>query len=58
MVPDQIDFFLHVLEMRRRNDNGILFGQDDDILTGRPVGAERIVTTAPHLVAVAIVNSI
>ena len=52
MVPDKIQFGLHVTQVCRIDDNGILLWNDDDILTAGTVGTESIVPAAPYLIAV------
>ncbi len=54
IVPDKVQFRLHILQIGGVDHNGVLCGNNNDILSAGAVGAIGVVTTAPHLVAVAL----
>ena len=52
MLPDQVDFSLHVIYMSCGYDNCVLLRNHDDVLAVCSVCPEGIVAAAPHLVAI------
>ena len=54
IIPDEVDLFLHVPELGGYGHDGILLGDDDNVLAISAVSAEGVVAAAPHLVAIAL----
>src|SRR5262249_42782094 len=55
LVPDQVEHRLHILHAAGDRDHGVLFGEDEAILSERAVAAVGAMAAAPELVAVALV---
>ena len=54
VLPDEVDFALHVADVGCGDYHGVLVRNHDDVLAVRSVCAEGVVGAAPHLVAVAL----
>ncbi len=54
MLPDEVDFSLHIPKMGRDGDNSFLFWDNNDELTIGAIGAEGIVAAAPKLIAISL----
>ena len=54
MVPDEIQFSLHIAQVGSIDHHSILFWDDDDKLSACTIGTKSVVTAAPHLIAVAL----
>ena len=54
MVPDQVQFALHVADLSGNRNHGVLLRHDDHVLAEGAVAAEGMVPAAPELVAIAL----
>ena len=54
VVPDKIELALEICHVGGDGDDGILVGNDDDVLPSGSVSTEATGTTTPHLIAIAL----
>ncbi len=54
VIPDEVEFVLHVFGVGGEDDDGVLFREDDAELAEGTVAAVGVVAAAPELEAVAL----